>query len=163
MMVAASGWAMLAAAIGCGLVAGIFYAFSTFIMRALGKIPPAQGIRAMQSINLVIINPWFLGLFFGTALLCLGLAVLAGTHLGPGWAGPVLAGSLLYLVGTIGVTMALNVPLNNRLAVADAESAEGRALWAHYLRVWTFWNTVRTLAALAATLLLALGWRSLVV
>lgn len=33
-----------AAAIGAGLTAGIFYAFSTFVMAALGRIPPEQGI-----------------------------------------------------------------------------------------------------------------------
>lgn len=57
-------------ALGCGLVAGFFFAFSAVVMKALGKLPPAQGIAAMQSINVVVINPWFLTAFFGTALAC---------------------------------------------------------------------------------------------
>lgn len=57
-------------ALGCGLMAGVFFAFSTFVMKALGALPPAQGIAAMQSINVAVINRWFMAAFFGTALLC---------------------------------------------------------------------------------------------
>ena len=34
----------LVTALGCGLAAGIFFAFSTFVMKALARIPSAQGI-----------------------------------------------------------------------------------------------------------------------
>ena len=64
-------------ALGCGLIAGFFFAFSVSVMKALGKIPPAQGIAAMQSINVVVINPVFLGVFMGTAVAC--LVVLVGS------------------------------------------------------------------------------------
>lgn len=151
--------ATLAAAIGSGLVAGIFYGFSTFIMAGLGRIAAPEGIRAMQAINVAVINPLFLLAFFGTALVAAVVGARATTDLAG--SGPlVLAGSLLYLLGTILVTMARNVPLNNRLAAADADSPEGAALWARYLRDWTFWNHVRTLAALVAAVLLTLGWRA---
>jgi uncharacterized membrane protein len=62
-------------ALGSAVVAGIFFAFSTFIMRALARLPPAQGIAAMQSINVAVINRWFFAAFFGTAVCCLVLAV----------------------------------------------------------------------------------------
>jgi uncharacterized membrane protein len=75
----------------------------------------------------------------------------------------LLAGSLLYLAGSILVTMICNVPLNNRLAAAEPDSAEGKAVWTHYLRVWTAWNQVRTAASLAAMaafiLAFAYQWR----
>ena len=64
----------LCAALGCGLMAGVFFAFSTFIMRALARLQPARGIEAMQSINRTVINPWFLGVFLGTAAVCILLA-----------------------------------------------------------------------------------------
>jgi uncharacterized membrane protein len=140
----------LLAALGCGLIAGAFFAFSAFVMMALARIAPAQGIAAMQSINIVVINPLFLGVFFGTALACLVLVVAALAM----WRGPgaawLIAGSVLYLIGTILVTMRCNVPLNNALAVADPGSADGAKLWTHYLTRWTTWNHVRTAAALAA-------------
>ena len=66
---------ILLSAIGSGLVGGIFFAFSTFIMKALHRLPPAQGIAAMQSINVVVINPLFLAAFFGTAITCAILTI----------------------------------------------------------------------------------------
>src|SRR5204862_7377809 len=63
------------AALGSCLVARIFFAFSNFVMKALGCVPPAQGIAAMQSINVVVFNRWFFAMFFGTAVCCLALAI----------------------------------------------------------------------------------------
>lgn len=37
-------------AIGCGLIAGLYFAFSTTIMRALGQLEPQAGMVAMVSI-----------------------------------------------------------------------------------------------------------------
>jgi uncharacterized membrane protein len=140
----------IAAALGCGLVAGIFYAFSSFVMKALARLPAGQGIAAMQSINIVVINPWFLGVFLGTAVACVLLAILAiFTWHRPG-APLLLIGSLLYLVGTILVTMMCNVPRNDALAAVDLASPDAASLWAGYLTSWTTWNHVRTAAALAA-------------
>lgn len=142
---------MLLAALGSGIVAGIFYGFSSFIMKALGKLPLHEGIAAMQSINVVVINPTFFAVFFGTAALSLVLGAVAVLDWGMAGAALLVAGALLYLVGCIGVTMAFNVPLNNRLARAKPESAEGAEVWRHYLVAWTRWNTMRTAAsALAA-------------
>jgi len=140
-----------AAALGAGLIGGVFFAFSAFVMKALGRLPPSGGIAAMQSINVTVLNPVFFGAFFGTALLCILLAIAAIVR----WSAPgtcyLLAGGLLYLVGTILVTMVRNVPLNNRLASVKADSAAGKNLWAEYLSRWTVWNHVRTAASFAAS------------
>ena len=134
---------ILISALGCGLIAGVFFAFSSFIMGALGKLPPGQGIAAMQSINVVVINPLFLGVLFGTAALALFLGFGATRHLEHPGAIRVVAGAGLYVIGTVLVTMAFNVPLNNALAAVDPASGEGAAVWADYLRTWTNWNHVR--------------------
>jgi uncharacterized membrane protein len=142
-----------AAALASALVSGIFYAFSTSVMRALGNIAPAHGITAMQSINVAVFNVWFMGAMFGTAALCLVLAIgsfLAWQQPGSGY---ILAGSLLYLVGTILVTIVFNVPLNDALAATQATSVDGAQLWTRYLADWTWWNHVRSAAALAAAAL----------
>jgi uncharacterized membrane protein len=103
----------------------------------------------MQSINIVVINPLFLGVFIGTAVIALLLAalVLFQGALGMGY---LLAGSALYVIGCFGVTMLGNVPLNNALAPLEAGSDEAASLWARYLKDWLKWNHVRTIAALAA-------------
>jgi len=61
----------LGAALGSGLIAGVFFAFSTFVMPALARLAPAQGVAAMQAINVAVLNRWFLGVFVGTAAACL--------------------------------------------------------------------------------------------
>lgn len=157
MMVSLLDLSVLVAAIGSFLIAGVFYAFSTFVMQALARLPVPEGIRAMQAINVTVINPLFLGIFMGTALL---LLVLAAAAMNPGQPGAmlVLAGAALYVLGCFGVTMAFNVPLNNAIAAADPASAEGAAVWARYLRDWMFWNHVRTAASLAGAIVLVLGW-----
>lgn len=142
-----------AAAIGCGLVGGIFFAFSSFVMEALGRLPSDQGIAAMNSINVTVINPGFFLAFFGTGLLCLLLA--GGSYF---WwdqmSGKLLlAAAVIHLAGCIGVTMAFNVPLNNALAAVPLGTPEAAALWAHYLDRWTAWNTVRTVAPLVSAAL----------
>ena len=140
----------LAASLGAGLVAGIFFAFSAFIMTALGRLPPESGISAMQSINVAVLNPVFFFVFFGTAVAALILAIAAFAGWSPSRSTCLLVGALLYLAGTIFVTMAFNVPLNNRLATTSAKSTEGASVWKTYLSAWTAWNHVRTIAALAA-------------
>ena len=145
------------ALLGSALVGGIFFAFSSFIMKALAGVPSAEGIGAMQSINVVVINPWFLGAFFGTAV----LSLVAGGLALAGWGSPsaslFLGGALFYLVGTILVTMLGNVPLNNQLAAVSATDPAARDVWEHYLGRWTMWNHVRTAAAMVAALLYTLG------
>jgi uncharacterized membrane protein/ketosteroid isomerase-like protein len=137
-------------ALGSSLVAGIFFAFSNFVMKALAGVPPAQGIKAMQSINVVVLNRWFFALFFGTAVGCLALAVFSFVRWQRPGTGYLLVGSLLYLIGTILVTIACNVPLNDALAAVDPSSADAGSVWTNYLKTWTAWNHVRTTAALAA-------------
>ena len=56
----------LLSALGCGLIGGVFFAFSTFVMKALAALSPPQGIAAMKSINIAVLNPMFLGVFLGT-------------------------------------------------------------------------------------------------
>jgi len=142
---------ILISALGCGLVAGVFFAFSTFVMDALARLPTSQGISAMQSINVAVINPLFMGVLFGAAGLSLYLGYGAIQHLGDPRALRVVAGAGFYVIGAILVTMAFNVPLNNALAAIDPASGEGAAVWADYLQNWTSWNNVRGLAALAAS------------
>ena len=142
-----------AAAAGAALVGGVFFGFSNFIMAGLGRLAPEQGASAMNSINVTVINPGFMIALFGTGLICLIAAAMALGSLSSLDGKLILAAALLYVVGCDGVTMALNVPLNNALAATPIGTPEGTALWTRYLKDWTFWNSVRTAASLAASIL----------
>jgi len=150
----------LMGALGAGLVAGIFFAFSAFVMTALGRLSAPKGISAMQSINVAVLNPVFFSVFFGTGAVSLALAIAALAE----WSSPaslyLLGGALLYVVGCVLVTVMFNVPLNNKLKAVNPESSDGASLWSAYLTTWTAWNTVRTVASLAASVLFILAIRA---
>ena len=141
----------LCALLGCALMAGVFFAFSAFVLRGLAVLPPERGIAAMQSVNAAALTPLFLAAFVGTALLC-ALSGGASALLAAGqqrWL--PAAGALLYLLGTFLVTAAGNVPLNNALASLDPARPESAAEWSRYRARWSACNHVRTVTSLAAT------------
>jgi uncharacterized membrane protein len=140
----------IAAALGCALLAGVFFAFSSFVMKALARLQPGEGVAAMQSINIVVINPTFMAAFLGTGIACVALAVWAVVGNLGSVGGFLIAGALLYLVGTIGVTMAFNVPRNGALAKLDPHDPDTALRWSSYVSSWTAGNTVRTVCALLA-------------
>jgi uncharacterized membrane protein len=142
------------AAVGCGLVGGVFFAFSTFVMPALARLPAPAGIAVMQSINVTAVRPPLMAALFGTAAVCLLLAIAVLYGEPPAPVLRVVAACLLYVLGNAVVTMVCNVPLNDALARADPASAEGARLWQAYLGSWTAWNHVRTVTALVAAALL---------
>lgn len=135
---------LIAATVGSGLNGGLFFIFSNTVMNAFDRLPAAEAIAAMNSINRSILNPLFFLAFFGTALLC--LALLVGQLDSP----LIVAGAFLYLIGTLGVTMVCNVPLNDKLAKVSASADDLEAQWRAYRAPWTRWNHVRTVACLLA-------------
>jgi uncharacterized membrane protein len=144
-------------ALGAGLVAGIFFAFSSFVMKALSRLPSDQGIAAMQLVNVTVLNPWFFSAFFGTALGAAVVTVFGCLHLGAPGAGNLISSGLIYLVGCIFVTIACNVPLNNALAKVDPLSADGAEVWEKYLSRWSAWNHFRTLMSFVSAGLMTMA------
>lgn len=148
----------LLALVGTGIVAGLLFAFSNFVMQALCLLPPEVGMRAMQRINERILNGLFLTIFLGTAVCSLVVAALCSFRLGDSGVSWLLAGALAYLLGPFLVTVARNVPLNNELA--RAESKRAAAVWPDYVSRWMRWNHVRVVLAVVALGCLGIGlWR----
>jgi uncharacterized membrane protein len=140
----------LLAALGCGLIAGVFFAFSAFVMKALARLPPGEGIAAMQSINVAVLNPWFLGAFFGTAAACVVALICSLLRWHEPGAVYLFLGAVLYLAGSLLVTMVFNVPRNQALAAIARADPGAASRWTGYVASWTAWNHVRTAASLAA-------------
>ncbi len=144
---------LLLTTLASALIAGLFYAYHWTVMPGLNAIEPLAAIKAMNSINVVILNPLFFFSFFGsllfgavTAILYLWTARDAATLL-------VWAGFLAYAIGTFGVTIVFNVPLNNQLAASSPTAATAATIWREYYDPWMYWNLIRTLAAIAAFVL----------
>lgn len=144
-------WTLTTAALGSGLIGGIFFAFSTFIMASFATLPGEGGIAAMNAINRVILRSWFMPVFIGVAILSVILVVLAIRQWNPVSGSLIITGAALYIVATFISTVVFNVPLNDKLATFQGNEPAALEFWATYLRDWTFWNHVRTIAPLAAS------------
>jgi uncharacterized membrane protein len=143
----------LVTALGCALSAGALFAFSSFVMAGLRRLPAARGIAAMQSINVTAPTPVFMTALFGSALACVALAVWALADWDDSYSPWLLAGSVVYVLGSPGLTMGYHVPRNNALARLDPESPGAPGHWDRYWTEWTRWNHVRALAGIAAVAL----------
>lgn len=147
----------LLAALGCGMMAGVFFAFSAFVMKALGRLPAEQGVVSMQAINVAAVTPAFMVALFGTALACGALVVSALLAWEERFAPYLLVGSVLYLVGTTLLTVAYHVPRNEALAKVHLHSPGAERHWRRYLSSWTAANHLRAAAALAAAAMLTIA------
>jgi uncharacterized membrane protein len=145
----------VAAIVGSGVIAGLLFAFSLVVMRALRELAPEVGMAVMQRINVLIVNPLFLVLFLGSAALNVAMLVIGWRGLPGEAAFWFLLGGGAYLLGPLGVTVAFNVPLNNSLAATARERAP--SAWPAYLSAWLRWNHVRTVLGVLATALLSWG------
>jgi uncharacterized membrane protein len=135
------------------LLAGVFFGYAVSVNGGLGRLSDRSYVAAMQSINIVILNPLFLTTFMGPVLL---LPLLTFLH----WNQPdqllLLAASVVYVLGVFGITAGGNVPLNERLAKLDLKSASEKDVEEArkaFEKSWNRLHTLRTLAAILATTL----------
>ncbi len=145
-------------AVGSGLAGGVFFAFSSFVMPALRRLPSGQGVAAMQSINKQAPTPAFMTLLFGTAALSAGLGVYSIAHRDEPYADWLLSGSVSYLAAIV-ITGAFHIPRNDKLAALDPDNAEAARYWTTYLSQWTAGNHIRTLSCAASALLFTVAAR----
>lgn len=148
---------MMIAAVGVGVMAGVYFTFSLVVMKALAQLPALQGALAMNRINTVIVRTLFLPLFFGSTVLMAALAVLQLFNWQAGNSLLVLIASLLYVIGMFVVTAAGNVPLNNRLQDSEGNDEQLTHTWAIYLGDWTRLNHIRTVCCTVSCALLLMA------
>lgn len=137
-----------AAALSSGLIAGVYFAFSGFIMKAFGRLETAQSVAAMNAINEVILRSLFMPVFFASSIISLLLIMLAFVYWDETGAGLALIAGMVYFVGMFVCTVVFNVPLNNALSRLDPNSGNAQQAWSHYLKNWTKWNHLRTVSSL---------------
>lgn len=144
-------WTLIVGALGSGIIGGIFFAFSTFIMASFASISTESGVAAMNAIDRVILRSWFMPVFVGMVVVSAVLAILAIRQWSLGSGSLIIAGAALYILASFVSTIIFNVPLNDKLATFQGNEAAAAEFWATYLKDWTFWNHVRTIASLAAS------------
>jgi uncharacterized membrane protein len=150
-------WLVAATALSAGLMGGVFYAFSTFVMRGLKRLSPENGITAMQSINVTAVGPGLMIPFIGTGIASVAVVVWAIADWDPTVSSWLLAGAASYLLGTFVMTAAYHVPRNDALAETSPEASSARAAWSRYLSEWTRWNHLRSASSLGAATALSVA------
>ena len=148
-----------ASAVGAGVVGGVRFGFSTFVMSALDTLEPDRSIRAMQAVNAKAPNPWFMAAMFGTAASSVAVAAIAMTRLDRADARWTLVGAAAYLA-SVGITVAFHVPRNDRLAQVVPTAGDAARIWRDYSSTWTAGNHVRTALAVGAAACFTVALRS---
>jgi uncharacterized membrane protein len=140
----------LAGVVCAGLMAGVYFVFSSFVMSGLRRMRPEQALVAMQAINKAApAAPVFVILLLGTGVLSVVVGVVAVRRVeGPAqvW---LLVGAAAYLVSLV-VTIAYHIPRNNALGLVDPNAVGAAAAWLDYVGPWVAVNHVRTVSALAS-------------
>ena len=144
-----------AATIATGVMAGIYFIFATAVMPGLRRLDDTGFVAAFQTIDRAIINPAFLAAFFAPTALSGAAAFAERGELGHRW----IVAALVLNAAVVVVTIAVNVPLNDRLKARGEVSGPAAAEARREFREgrWVGWNWFRTFASLAALACLALG------
>ncbi len=145
------------AVIACGLIAGVFLTFSDFVMKSLSAAGHTSGIEVMQLINRKVYGSLFMVLLIGMLVISVVVSTYAALYMAGSSAVWILAGCALYVIGVFIVTVAFNVPMNQRLDAMNSESAEAVSYWSVYASSWTLWNHVRTIASAGAAACFLIG------
>lgn len=144
---------LVAATIGAGLVAGLFFAFATSVMPGLARTEDSVFVPAMQAMNVAILNPVFLTVFVGP-LIAFVVAGIAGPS--RAW---VIAGGALYLASFV-ITMVGNVPLNEALEAVGPtrDPAVLEAARTAFEDPWNRLHLIRTAATIGSLACCIAGW-----
>lgn len=140
----------LLTALSSGLMAGLFYSYSVSVNPGLKNLSDPEYLKAMQSINVAILNPVFLLCFTGLLLLFPLSCYQAYSSKLP-FAHLLTAAAALYIIAVFGVTMFCNVPLNELLAGTDLSTLESEQLTAlrnTFEGPWNRFHAIRTLAVI---------------
>lgn len=156
-MDALQGTALVAATITMGIAAGVYALYMFVIMPGLARTDDRTFVGAFQQIDTAIVGPFLLVFFIGPLALAIWAAML---HAGNDdqTAFMLIASAVAIQILMAIITVAVNVPLNNRIKAAGDPSriADLAGVRRRFNESrWVRWNRVRTLAAVAAFALLA--------
>lgn len=136
------------------LQAGLFYAWSCSVMLGFARLSDREFVSVMQQTNRAIQNPVFFASFFGAPIFLVISTILHYGNAPRFWF--LLVPTIIYLIGTFGVTMFGNVPLNNTLDRFDLESATDEKIKQQRENFERPWNNLNTIRAVSSTIALML-------
>ena len=138
------------------LITGLLYGYACSVNPGLSKLTDSEYLKAMQSINKEILNPYFFVSFAGTLFILPIATWYSKSHASPTSFYLLMAASVIYIAGVIGVTALGNIPLNNGLAKFNILTADTISLTqqrAAFESGWNKFHLVRTMFSILTTAL----------
>jgi uncharacterized membrane protein len=143
----------------CTLVAGFLFAFAVVVMPGIKQLEDGAFLRAFQAMDRIIQNghPLFMLAWVGSVATLLGATLLGYSKLDPVGRGLLLGALGLYLLGVQLPTVAVHLPMNNRLQaveVATLDQTAKQQVRQNFESRWNRWNQARAMLSCSAALLL---------
>ena len=144
-----------------GLMAGIFFTWSNAVKPGIGKLSDIEYLRALQSMNRVILNNAFKIIFLG-AIIAVALVPVFYFNLYPKNIFWLFVFTLvIYWIGVFGVTVSGNIPLNEILDKTNLESItseEIKTLRKSIEVKWNNFNLIRCISSAITFLILIISF-----
>ena len=143
----------------CSLVAGFLFAYAIVIMPGLKYLDDKQFIVSFQVTDRIIQNnhPIFLLVWLGSAVALIVCAIYGFSELQGINLLLLVSATLAYLLGVQALTIAIHLPLNNKLQQLDVGAMQEAELHSERIKFESRWNranAIRTLIACVVTALL---------
>ena len=153
---------MILATLLCALVAGLVFAFAVVVMPGIKDLKDGEFIHAFQVMDRVIQNnqPIFMLVWMGSIVVLIISAVFGFGQLDGTGRLLIISATLVYLLGVQLPTIAINVPLNNKLQTLDVDAMNEtmqQMARKEFEPRWNRWNSIRTvIGSLVSALLIIL-------
>ena len=133
-----------------GLMAGIFFTWSNAVKPGIGKLSDIEYLRALQSMNRVILNNTFKIIFLG-AIIAIALVPVFYFNLYPRNIFWLFVFTLvIYWIGVFGVTVSGNIPLNEILDKTNLESITSEEIKTLRKSIEVKWNNFNLIRCISS-------------
>ena len=133
-----------------GLMAVIFFTWSNAVKPGIGKLSDIEYLRALQSMNRVILNNAFKIIFLG-AIIAVALVPVFYFNLYPKNIFWLFVFTLvIYWIGVFGVTVSGNIPLNEILDKTNLESITSEEIKTLRKSIEVKWNNFNLIRCISS-------------
>ena len=145
----------------CSLVTGFIFTYAVVVMPGLSKLNDKEFIRAFQVTDGIIQNnqPLFMLTWVGSIIAILSSILIAIIFVGISETWLIILVGVVYLLGVQGITISINIPLNNHLQQVNIDELNSQKLSEERIKFenkWNKFNIIRTVIAFSVSVILLL-------
>jgi uncharacterized membrane protein len=141
---------LVLAILSTGLMSGIFFTWTNAVTPGIGKLSDMGYLRALQSMNRVILNTSFRIVFIG-AVIAVALAPLLYYQTFPNYIfWTFIAVFIIYWIGVFAVTFLGNIPLNRMLDNTNLRTISIENAKTLRMAIETKWNNLNLIRTISS-------------